>query len=156
MSESVLCPNPRCPKPTDVQRIVLSGKGSASPNSARMRAQRRTVNRRLMEPRTMFATWGIAGGISGLLIVFGIYLIIFGLTRRGFNWEDGVALAAWAAAVPLMIWSRHAHTRPASQTRPQPTPQRPTNLYYCNACNHVFEPLSGRFARLDEAENLFA
>lgn len=51
----------------------------------------------------MFATWGIAGGLSGLLVVLGIYLIIFGLTRRGFNWEDGVALTAWAAAVPLMI-----------------------------------------------------
>lgn len=104
----------------------------------------------------MFATWGIAGGLSGLLVVLGIYLIIFGLTRRGFNWEDGVALTAWAAAVPLMIWSRRARTRPASQTRAQPALQGSTDLYYCNACGHVFEPSSGRFAPLEQAAELLA
>lgn len=104
----------------------------------------------------MFSTWGVAGGFSGLLVVLGIYLIIFGLTRRGFNWEDGVAIAAWVLAVPLMIWSRRAHTRPASQMRAQRAPQQPADLHYCNACGHVFDPISGRFAPLERADDLFA
>ena len=66
--------------------------------------QATTANRRLMEPRTMLAIRGIAGGLSGLQIVLGIYLAAFGPTRRGLIWGLGGALVAWVGAEELLNW----------------------------------------------------
>ena len=162
MSEAVVCPNPRCPQPTNAQRIVLSGTGSRSPDAARVRSQRRTVNRRLMEPRTMFGTWGVAGGVSGLLVLVGIYLIAFGPTGPGQNWGLLGAIAAWVVAVVLGVWSSRSHTHPArphdraNAVHAEPKAQQPIDFYLCNGCGNVFEPSSGRFVPLERAGELLA
>jgi rubredoxin len=31
-----------------------------------------------------------------------------------------------------------------------------SDLYYCRGCDHVFDPRSGRVARLEQVEELFA
>lgn len=156
MSGTITCPNPQCPQPTKVQYIVLSGTGSMSPNSARAKAQRRRVNRRLMEPRTMFATWGVAGGLSGLLVLVGMYLLAFGPTSSIPGTRLIEALAAWVVAAVLMVWSRRSLAHPSVPTRFATSPRQQTGLYLCDGCGSVFEPVSGRFTPLERAGELFA
>ena len=160
MSTSIVCPNPRCPQPSNVQRLVLSGTGSRSPDSARARSQRRTVNRRLMTPRTMFGQWGFAGGLSGLLILVGIYLMYFYLKYQGPSWQLIGGGAAWIVAVLLAAWSMYGHAHPGSSPvmrgRAEPKMPASADLYLCNGCGNVFEPVSGRFVPLDRAAELFA
>jgi hypothetical protein len=70
-----------------------------------------------MAPRTMFATWGIACGLSGLLVVLGIYLAAFGPTRLGLNWGLGGALVAWVGAAAQLNWGQRQRGRVGGRRR---------------------------------------
>ncbi len=155
MGVAITCPNPRCPNPRDVRSVVFSGTNRASPDSPRAKRQRRRANRRLMEPRTMFATWGIAGGLSGLLVVVGMYLLAFGPTVAGVHMRLIEAVSAWVAAAALMMWSRWANTHPRSTPQSNTQAGQLGEVYYCNGCGNVFEPTSGKYVPLDKANKLF-
>lgn len=156
MSGAITCPNPRCSNPTNVQTIVFSGTSRTSPDSPRAKKRRRSVNRGLMQPRTMFATWGLAGGLSGLLIVVGLYLFAVAPTgQNGKSW-DIAAIAAWVVAVALMIWSRWMLVHPRSRPTSDPDTARWSEVYFCGGCGNVFEPVSRRYVPLDQASKLFA
>lgn len=103
----------------------------------------------------MFATWGIAGGLSGLLVLVGMYLLAFGPTSSIPGARLIEALAAWVVAAALMIWSRRSLTSPRVPAGVG-TPRQQTSLYLCNGCGNVFEPVSGRFTPLEQAGELFA